>query len=166
MKIISGGQTGVDQAALHAAIDLNIPHGGWCPPGRACESGIIPDIYNMQETPAERSDDAPDIPRSQRTLWNVRDADGTLILLLNNEQAEDRGTVWTIQAAKNLNKPFQLVDLSKEADPEKINKWIRRHRIRVLNVGGPSEKSAPGIANATYQFIRIVLENTLKSEYD
>ena len=162
MKIISGGQTGVDQAALKAAIDLNVPHGGWCPPGRECESGVIPGMYDLQETPAERSDDAPDIPRSQRTKWNVLDSDGTLILLFNKDHAGDPGTEWTVQAAKRLNKPFRLVNVSKEKNHEEINEWIRNHEIRVLNVAGPSEQSAPGIGDAVYHFMRKLLESSLK----
>ena len=71
-RIISGGQTGVDRGALEAAIALGIPHGGWCPLGRSAEDGVIPARYQLQET------DSPQY--AVRTEWNVRDADGTLIL--------------------------------------------------------------------------------------
>ena len=71
-RVVSGGQRGVDRAALDVAIELSIPHGGWCPAGRRAEDGRIPDHFQLQETPSR------DYP--QRTRWNVRDSDGTLIL--------------------------------------------------------------------------------------
>ncbi len=77
-KVISGGQTGVDQAALRAAIALGISIDGWCPPGRICEHGVIPEEFPLKETPFERSEGAPGIPRSLRTEWNVRDSDGPI----------------------------------------------------------------------------------------
>jgi len=80
LKIISGGQTGVDQAALITAQKIGLETGGWCPPGRVCESGTIPEYFPLKETPQERSPDAVDVPRSQRTEWNVRDSDATLIV--------------------------------------------------------------------------------------
>src|SRR2546430_17536769 len=80
-KVISGGQTGVDQAALRAARDCGLAIGGWCPPGRGCDSGVIPLEFPLQETERERSPDAPDVPRSQRTEWNVRDSDATLVIV-------------------------------------------------------------------------------------
>ena len=71
-RVISGGQTGVDQAALRAAKACVLAMGGWCPPGRLCDSGLIPSEFPLQETERERSPGAPDVPRSQRTEWNVR----------------------------------------------------------------------------------------------
>jgi len=93
-KIISGGQTGVDQAALRAAIASGIPFDGWCPPGRICEDGIIPEEFNLKETPFERSESAHEIPRSLRTEWNVRDSDGVLILT-KSILTLNPGTNWT-----------------------------------------------------------------------
>src|SRR5215469_12366673 len=94
-RVISGGQTGVDQAALRAAASLGIATGGWCPPGRIAEDGVIPDHFPLTETPDERSADAPDIPRSQRTEWNVRDSDGTLLLFQGEPEARGAGTRFT-----------------------------------------------------------------------
>lgn len=74
-KIVSGGQTGVDRAGLDFAIALGIPHGGWCPKGRKAEDGPIDNRYQLQETP--RAD------YLQRTEWNVRDNDGTVIFTVN-----------------------------------------------------------------------------------
>lgn len=87
-KIISGGQTGVDRAGLDVAIALGIPHGGWCPKGRKAEDGTIPAIYQIQETPKTNY--------KQRTGWNVRDSDGTLILTLGEPTG---GTAATIKLA-------------------------------------------------------------------
>jgi len=78
--VISGGQTGVDSGALKAAQDSAIHTGGWCPPGHLRSDGRIPGRFPLVETFTERSPDAPDVPRSLRTQWNVRDSDGTLIL--------------------------------------------------------------------------------------
>src|SRR5882672_9150963 len=79
-KVTSGGQTGVDQAALRAGKDCGLAIGGWCSPGRGCEAGVIPQAFPLNETEQERSPNAPDVPRSQRTEWNVRDSDATLVI--------------------------------------------------------------------------------------
>jgi len=149
-KIISGGQTGVDQAALDVALALSIECGGWCPPGRACEGGTIPSQYPLTETPSETSPDAPDIPRSLRTEWNVRDADGTLILRSVSVRP-DWGTDWTIQCADRYKRPyliinpFDLIDASAE-----ITAWLEEYKITILNVAGPCEGTCPGIGKSSY----------------
>lgn len=74
MKIISGGQTGADRAALDFALTLGIPHGGWCPRGRLAEDGPVPERYILSETPTRAY--------AVRTEWNVRDSDGTVIFTL------------------------------------------------------------------------------------
>lgn len=94
-KIISGGQTGVDQAALNVAIALEIDCGGWCPPGHVCERGKIPCKFPLTETTSERSNNAPNIPHSLRTELNVMDSDATLIFKPSNLR-KDIGTNWTI----------------------------------------------------------------------
>src|SRR2546423_4826044 len=90
-KVISGGQTGVDQAALRAAKNCGLEIGGWCPPGRLCDNGVIPPEFPLKETPQEQSPDAPDVPRSQRTEWNVRDSDGTLVIEARHASQRDTG---------------------------------------------------------------------------
>jgi hypothetical protein len=78
-RIVSGGQAGVDRAALDWAIARGIPHGGWCPAGRIAEDGMIPERYQLRETasPGYR----------ERTRRNVEDSDGTLILNLGELDA-------------------------------------------------------------------------------
>ena len=78
LKIVTGGQTGVDRAALDAAIELGIPYGGWCPKGGWAEDlptppGLLALYPNLRET--------PDADPAQRTAWNVRDSDRLLILV-------------------------------------------------------------------------------------
>ncbi len=156
-KIISGGQTGVDQAALKVAQELGFDIGGWCPPDRLSEEGPIP--YPLTPTPQGSS--RPDIPRSQRTEWNVRDADATLIFEPKPLLAEDPGTRWTKTCCSRMKKPFLVCD---PYDPEvmvKIPEWLTRIDPTVLNIAGPSEKTAPGISGIVYN----ILTNTLSREH-
>ncbi len=149
-KIISGGQTGVDQAALSVALESGIECGGWCPPGRVCESGKIPVQFPLTETPYDRSEKAGDIPRSLRTEWNVRDADATLILK-SGSIPSDQGTEWTIQCIASYRKLSLIVDLDDESASQKIAGWLRVNKIQVLNVAGPSENSVSGIYAKTFK---------------
>ena len=153
-KIISGGQTGVDQAALQAAIDAGLDHGGWCPPGRVCESGFIPPHFNLMETPRECDPSAPDVPRSQRTIWNVRDADGVLIFMVNSS---DPGTELATESAKKFKKPAILVQVFHEIDPTEFEQWLVTNAIQTLSVGGPSEQTCPGVYDFTYALLSRLL---------
>jgi hypothetical protein len=145
-KIISGGQTGVDRAALDVALELGIPCGGWCPRGRRAEDGPIPDRYSLDETPWGGY--------PQRTEWNVRDGDGTLILTRGEP---DRGTAYTIRLAKQKKKPHLLMDLADEVDVTLIRSWIEQKQIHTLNVAGPRESSSPGIYDQALQLLRRLL---------
>jgi nucleoside-triphosphatase THEP1 len=139
VKVVSGGQTGVDRAALDAALAAGLERGGWCPPGRDSEAGPIPDALPLKETPQERSAEAPDVPRSQRTEWNVRDADATLVLRPAGARRTSPGTDWTVRCAERLGRSLLVCD---PADPEarvRIRAWLRALRVRTLNVAGPSE---------------------------
>src|SRR2546429_554237 len=98
-KIISGGQTGVDRAALDVALELGLPCGGWCPRGRRAEDGPIDSRYPLRETNA--------LAYPVRTRWNVRDSDGTLILTRGRP---DRGTALTRDLAERMGKPLLTVD--------------------------------------------------------
>ena len=145
-RIVSGGQTGVDRGALDAAIALRIEHGGWCPKGRIAEDGSIPRKYELQET---------DSPQYRfRTEQNVLDSDGTLILF------RDRlfgGTLLTQRLARRHRKPCLAIDLSDTEHSPAVIQWLLVHRIRVLNVAGPRESSAPGIAQQAYEFLTSLL---------
>ncbi len=141
-RIISGGQTGVDRGALDAAIFLGIDHGGWCPRGRLAEDGQIPSRYELTEL---------DSPKYHvRTAQNVIDSDGTLILYENEIQG---GTSLTLRLAKEHDKPCLAIDLTGPVDYPTARRWIADHAIEVLNVAGPRESSAPGIADAALSFI-------------
>lgn len=155
LKIISGGQTGVDRAALRAAMSSGIEHGGWCPPDRESEDGPIDEKFNLKETPRERSEKAPNIPRSLRTEWNVRDSDGTLVLA-TKDPPYDPGTEWTMRAANLYGKPLLIVNPEKRGLASQVLGWIEKNQIKTLNVAGPSEKSIPGIGEVTYQFLQLL----------
>jgi hypothetical protein len=133
-RIVSGGQTGVDRAALDAAIRHAVAHGGWCPRGRLAEDGTVPARYALRET--ESWDYA------ERTEKNVLDSDGTLIL---NTGPLDGGTMLTREFAEEHRRPWLLVDLEDGFDASAVRKWIRTQGIGALNVAGPRESKRPGI---------------------
>ena len=133
LKIVSGGQTGVDRAALDVALRLGMPCGGWCPRGRRAEDGTIPSRYPLAET--------PDARYPQRTLWNVRDSDGTLVLHAGRPRG---GTALTLRLLGRQHKPALRLDLDEHPDPAELARWIGAQGIRVLNVAGPRESECPG----------------------
>jgi hypothetical protein len=153
-KIISGGQTGVDRAALDAAISCKIPHGGWCPKGRKAEDGLIEEIYLLEETP---SDDY-----SQRTEWNVRDSDGTLIIVNASPMG---GTALTIQLAITLSKPYLVFDASVNKNLYEIIQWLKENNISTLNVAGPRASQADNIYNITFEIMKEVINHFTPSSY-
>jgi hypothetical protein len=133
-KLISGGQTGVDRAALDVAIALGIPHGGWCPAGRLAEDGRIPAHYQLEET------DAPEY--HVRTERNVREADGTLVICAGPPTG---GTALTCRLARTYAKPLLVWNLDGDLDAAAVRQWLRDHAIATLNVAGPRESTTPGI---------------------
>jgi hypothetical protein len=133
-KLISGGQTGVDRAALDVGLALGLAVGGWCPKGRRAEDGIIPDRYPLVEPP-ERS-------YQNRTRRNIEDADGTLIL---NQGKLDGGTALTAAHARQIGKPCLVVALEEGIEPAAFRDWLTANHIRVLNVAGPRESKRPGV---------------------
>lgn len=155
-KIISGGQTGVDRGALDAAIKQGIETGGWCPPGRMADDGVVPDYYPLNETPYERSKKAQDIPRSLRTEWNVRDADATLILQ-PEEQEPDPGTAWTIKCCFSMSKSWLLANPFELSVHTQIQKWLNNIKPEVLNIAGPGEKTVPGIQKTAKELLVKIL---------
>lgn len=148
-KIISGGQTGVDRAALDAALELGIPCGGWCPKGRRAEDGPIDIRYPLMETYSANY--------RIRTEKNVRDSDGTLVFTWREPKG---GTALTIRFAQKYKKPYLTVDLSEEGDPETTREWLEANQIKVLNIAGLRESELPGIYHRTVQFLREVFDKT------
>jgi hypothetical protein len=127
--------------------------GGWCPPGRTCDAGTIPDTFPLVETPDDRSANAPQIPRSQRTEWNVRDADATLILRPALAE-EDEGTRWTAECAARFGKPLLICDPQDSRALDDALEWLAKYPIASLNVAGPSERTCPGIGPLAKRFVR------------
>jgi hypothetical protein len=149
--VISGGQTGVDRAALDAAIQCGIPTGGWCPKDRRSEDGHIPSRYPLRQT-ASRS-------YAVRTEYNVRDSDGTLILLYG---VLSSGTRLTLESANAQQRPLLTIDLNspENSQPTQIDTvaaWISLHKIRVLNIAGPRGSSSPRIYPLALQFVSLLL---------
>jgi hypothetical protein len=147
-KIISGGQTGVDRAALDAAIKLTIPHGGWIPRGRLTESGPLPHKYRLKETLSSSY--------SERTEKNVLDGDGTLII---SRGPLTGGSEYTREMAVKHNRFWLHIDLSQKTAFQAatiINDWILWKEIEILNVAGPRASKDPKI----YQDALDIIEST------
>ena len=133
-KLVTGGQTGVDRACLDFALQYEIKCGGWCPRGRLAEDGVIDECYPLVET---ASDDV-----AQRTEWNARDSDATL--LLSCGEPKD-GTMLTVEMAERYGKPVHIVDIEKTPDIQAFSEWMSSNTIEVLNVAGPRESHSPGV---------------------
>jgi hypothetical protein len=146
LAILSGGQTGVDRAALDVAMERGMPCGGWCPAGRWAEDGPIDPRYPLRETPS--ADPA------ERTEWNVRDSDGTAVLIT---AAASPGTELTQQVARRLGRPVQLWHLDALPDPDAFRRWLQIHKIRTLNVAGPRESESPGVNALASAWLRAAL---------
>ncbi|QDT64532.1 putative molybdenum carrier protein [Calycomorphotria hydatis] len=141
-EIVSGGQTGVDRAAIDVALRLGIPCHGWCPAGRRAEDGVIAERYPLHET--------PDSDYTVRTKWNVRDSDGTLILYRGELSG---GTLLTAKIAMELQKPVRLIEFEQPVPPLQVAGWLRVNRIAVLNVAGPRESNTPGIYDDACEYL-------------
>lgn len=145
-RIVSGGQTGADRAALDFAIEHGYPHGGWVPRGRLAEDGIIPLHYQLTEL--------ADGGYRQRTRRNVEDSDGTLIV---NRGELDGGSLATHRFAVKLTQPVHVVnvegDFCANHDVIESMNWVRQYGIQTLNVAGPRESKRPGIYRLTYELL-------------
>ena len=147
MKIITGGQSGVDRAALDVAIERGISYGGWCPRGGWAEDlrtppGLLAKYPLLRETPSKDP--------AGRTRWNVRDSDRTLILHDARGLAASRGTALTLRLAEQYGKPHLVVDVDRADAAERIAEWLASAKgAVVLNIAGPRESSAPGIYEKT-----------------
>lgn len=146
-EIISGGQTGVDRAALDVVLELGIPIGGYCPKGRRSEDGTIPAQYPMIETSSA--------DYRVRTEKNVVDSDGTLVLNMGHVSS---GTAHTIKLAKRYKKPYMVAQLDQldSTTAEEIDVWLRSNQIKILNVARPRESKIPGIHKLSFEFLRKV----------
>jgi hypothetical protein len=135
LKIISGGQTGVDRAALDIALRHGIECGGWCPPGRLDEFGKIPSHYPVQELQRGGF--------TERTLQNVKDSDGTVVVYCGQLGG---GTAQTVYFCHEQKRPHELIDapkISAEDAAKLIGDFVRKNKIGILNVAGPRQSEWP-----------------------
>ena len=154
-RLVSGGQTGADRAALDVAIRLGIPYGGWCPRGGRAEDlpdppGLLRAYPELVETPTTDS--------AVRTEWNVRDSDATL-LLTDRPDSLSGGTALTRDLATRLGRP---VLVTSTGEVEAVRSWLRELREQsaqplVLNVAGPRESKEPGLYAAASRLLEQVL---------
>jgi len=137
IKIISGGQTGTDRAALDYALAYGIPCGGFCPKGRLAEDGRIPEKYPLKECESTEY--------AVRTVLNVEHAEGTLLFF--SRSCPDQGTELTRREVLRQKKPlYELeIDLQRSNPQKPFNQWLSEHNILLLNVAGPRESNCPGI---------------------
>ncbi len=152
-KVVSGGQTGADRAALDAALELGLDTGGWIPRGRRAEDGAVPQRYeNLFETTSGAYE--------HRTELNVRDSDATVVFSFGRPSG---GSALTMQIARSLGKPHLLLDLERCSPEEAIQelcRWLTTRRPHVLNVAGPRASEEPRIAAATRSILGAALRST------
>ena len=143
-RIISGGQTGVDRAALDVALRHDFPHGGWCPKGRKAEDGPIGGQYQLMPTPTARY--------AQRTEWNVRDSDGTVVLTFGADPTD--GSARTIEFCKMYGKPWLHIARHSTFNPAlDLQRFVKANDIGILNIAGSRESKEPGIGRWAYTVI-------------
>ena len=148
-KIISGGQTGADRAALDFAIAHNISYGGWIPKGRKTEDGTLPENYQLQEMSTGSYAD--------RTEKNILNSNGTLIV---SHGKLTGGSALTRKYAKQHRKPFLHIDLQATSSPDAakmIQEWVARNDIKAMNVAGPRASKDPKIYQATIDLLEAAL---------
>ena len=148
-KVVSGGQSGVDRAALDIAIRNELPHGGWCPSGRRAEDGRIGKHYHLTEAATSEY--------AERTRLNVRDSDGSLILTRGRPCG---GTALTLEYAAACHKPCHVIDIDASTDVPAFLDWLTRNNIRVLNIAGPRESKQPGIYAAACKVLQELIDAT------
>ena len=160
MKLISGGQSGVDRAVLDVAIERGIDYGGWCPKDGWAEDcpeppGLLARYPRLKETPL--ADPA------QRTEWNVRDADACMIAVDAGGIDASAGTMLAQDLAHRYRKPLLIIDLGAADARDRASLWLRVQQARrgdalKLAIGGPRESEAPGIYVRAAAFLRALLE--------
>jgi len=143
IKIISGGQTGVDQAALDFALDHGFKCGGYCPRGRKNEQGSIANRYPLSEIDSE--------DYLERTRRNIVESDGTLIF---KDFVEVKGgTIDTINLCEQFLKPYLIVNLEQNIQRNVIFNWLQEFKIVILNIAGNRESASPGICEKSYLYL-------------
>lgn len=172
LTIRSGGETGVDRAALDAVLNYNATKNlpnldnnakksssslsvqvtGWCPKGRLADEGEIPSKYPLNETPNKEF--------SQKIEWNVRDADATLVLSSSTTLQPDTGTNLTLKATEKMNKPCLPIFLDGDTETKAgdVLRWMNGNNVKDLNVAGPCESYCPGIHANARHFVTSLLE--------
>lgn len=147
-KIVSGGQTGADRAALDWAIAARVPHGGWCPQGRRAEDGRIADHYLLQETPGRGY--------RVRTEWNVRDSDATVIFSIAGKLTG--GSLLTRRIAGQWNRPCLHLSREQTRDPSgQLLALIEDTGARILNVAGPRNSNEPDVCGFVAEVLSVAL---------
>jgi hypothetical protein len=155
LTIISGGQTGVDRAALDVAIERGIAYGGWCPQGGSAEDlphppGVFALYEHLRET--------PEADPSQRTAWNIRDSDRLLVLVDRAGLAVSKGTALALATAEALATPHLVIDVDQGGAVAQARAWLGdRAGELTLCIAGPRESEAPGIYAKACAFLRMVL---------
>jgi len=149
LTIVSGGQTGVDRGALDAALEAQVPCGGWCPESRLAEDGRIPDRYPVKELPCAGYE--------ERTRQNIRDSDGTLIVHFGPMSG---GTLYTFDRCLIYGRPVHLVNgaiLPVEDAAFRAKAFIAKHGIERLNVAGPRASLCPQAHAYAQELVAILL---------
>ena len=167
LRIISGGQTGVDRGGLDAALEAGIDHGGFCPLGRRAEDGLIPELYQLTESSTEAY--------PARTAMNVRQGHGTLLLVHGTTGLTNSvGTKLTLKMCRQQKKPWHAADPRRPDHAPRVVSWIdelrkglevpsgwlvglEHEQALIVNIAGPRESKAPGIHDETVAFLRMVL---------
>lgn len=144
-KVISGGQTGVDQAALQAAADSGLETGGTIAKGFRTLTGPRPDLG---EKFGLREHSSPDYP--PRTFQNVRDADATIRIAKNFAST---GELCTLKAITHYQKPHFDIPITNLIPVEEVAAWLESHDVEILNVAGNSEETFPGIYSKSYHYL-------------
>ena len=147
IKIVSGGQTGADRAALDWALAHDVECGGWCPKGRKAEDGPIDLKYPLKETPS--------VAYVQRTEWNVRDSDATVLFSI--EPTLTGGSLKTMDFARQHKKPRLHLCAGDNVAADKLKAFIEEHHVKVLNVAGPRASKEPKVG----QFVMVLLDEVL-----
>jgi hypothetical protein len=159
VTILSGGQTGADRAALDFALEFGLAHGGWCPRGRLAEDGPIDERYELTETPSRRY--------NQRTEWNIRDSDATVVFSVTREVSG--GTALTLGLVRRLGKPcLHLVGEEATAEgrnlADELAAFLAEHHVRRLNVAGPRASQEPFVAALVRSVLVAALDRSDESE--